>query len=150
MELDLWEGLPNEGSASYDHMISFCISHAGDVRKGLPWFAAEVAEANGWAAMLNFVKRHSGTQVYVPAEIDDFNDRYGLSFTPVQYRRVVRLADDRRTICVPSAWGVYMALRRVALRQALIDGVADRSIARRFGASVRYVKKERSRILVGG
>ena len=46
---------------------------------------------------------------------------------------------------VPSAWGVFVALRGLAIEEALRAGATDASVAQEFGVTTRALRKRRAR-----
>lgn len=144
-DLDIWRGLPNPGTPPFDLLLRFCEQHPVAVKSSLPWMAAELSESSGFDSMLNFVLSKSGTNVYVSHDRDRFNESYGLSLTTKEHSILLTNADSRGAVLVPSAFGIFSALRRTAIMLYLSNGVSDREIARRCGASLRAIKQERRR-----
>ena len=110
----------------------------------MPWVACEFSLSSGFEDMLVFIKRNSGASIYLPADPNSFSGRFGIEVPEPDYRLLLDRVDSKGSISVPSAWGVFLAIRRAAVRIAIERGEPDRIIARRFGASLRYVKQERS------
>lgn len=100
---------------------------------------------SGFEVMLRFVQRASGAPVYVPNDLERLNQRYSLDLSPSDHQRLIGHVDCRGAVSTPSAYGVFLAIRRAALQIAITSGEPDREIARRFGASIRYVKQEKSK-----
>lgn len=140
---EIWGGLPPEGSEPFDKLVAYCQSNDAAIWAGLPWLASEISYSSGFDKMLSFVKNNSGASLYVSADRSSFNDRHNLALSEKEHDHLMLNSDNRGSICVPSAWGILLAIRRAALRMAIEATLDDREIARIFGASIRYVKKER-------
>ncbi len=147
---DLWGGVPPSTSPLFSELVRFCQTQSSVVWTTLPWLAAELSYTSGFDTMLSFVKRESGASVYIPQKLERFNERHGLSLTEREHERLLRKVDCRGTLPVPSAWGVFLAIRRAALQIAIDSREKDREIARTFGATIRYVKQEKRKRRLSG
>lgn len=140
---DCWAGLPPEDTPLFEDLVRFCQNNRTAVWMTLPWLAAELSAINGFEAMLHFVRRESGAPFYIPHNLSRLNERHGLSLTTRDHERFLHNVDCRGALTVPSAFGVFLAIRRAALQTAIAAGEPDREIAQRFGATIRYVKQEK-------
>jgi len=135
-------GLPAPDSDDFETLSAFCETHRVDALSALPWVAAEVAQSCGFAAMLRLAHRHGGRRVYLPRGRTACAARLGLELDASAHRRLLDRASAAGTIEVPSAWGVFVALRRVAIRAALRAGCDQREIAHAFGVTERHLRRE--------
>ncbi len=143
---DLWGGMPPSEAPQFEDLVRFCDDNETAVWTTLPWLAAELSSMCGFDAMLRFVQRESGAPIYVPSDLSRLNERHGLDLSPRDHERLMRHVDCRGVLSVPSACGVFLAIRRAALQIAITNGEPDREIARQFGASIRYVKQEKRKL----
>jgi len=141
----VFTGIPRPDSPDFRELVAFCESNRGQILAALPWVAGELAEAVGFAAMLELVRRRSGRVVYVPSDPAQFARTLGLPLSDRAHDRLRRWATERNTVELPSAWGVFLALRRVAVEQAVSTGSPDQEVSARFGATTRYLRKLRQR-----
>lgn len=107
----------------------------------LPWAAAEIAGNDGFAAMLAFVAHWGGVRFYVPRDAARFAAKAGIPISALTHCRFRREAGTAALIEIPSAWGVFIALRRVAIAAALASGEPPARIARRFGVTERSLRR---------
>jgi hypothetical protein len=111
------------------------------VLAALPWVAAEVGGNDGFPAMLDFVGRWSGARFYVPRDPRRFAAKAGMALGPITHGRFLREAGPAALVEIPSAWGVFFALRRVAVAAAMARGDPPVQVARRFGVSERSLRR---------
>ena len=137
----LFSGLPAEGTPACSDLLAFLAAHRPAVLAALPWAAAEIAGNDGFEAMLGFVRRHGGSRLYIPHEWRRFTLRVGLPLSETTHRRLLKGAGPAALVETPSAWGVFLVLRRVAIEAALRDGVPRRIIAHRFGVTARSLRR---------
>ena len=90
--------------------------------------------------MLLFVSRWSGLRLYVPRELGRFAAKAGVPVSVATHKRFLKEAGPPALIEIPSAWGILLALRRVAIAAALAAGEPRASIARRFGVTERSLR----------
>jgi hypothetical protein len=136
----IFDGLPPTDSAAYLDLCGFCGEHRQQVLCALPWLAAEIGGNDGFAPMFDVVRRHGGARLHASADFAQFRSKMQADLSPRTHRRIVLNAGVAALIDVPSAWGVFLALRRVAIRQALANGAGRRAVARQFGVSERSLR----------
>lgn len=96
--------------------------------------------------MLSFVRRQSGATIYISHNRQRFNDSHAMQLSAKEFGIIHSSCDARGAVSVPSAFGVFKSMRSVAIREAIRNKKPDRQIAREFGASLRHVKIEKSRL----
>ncbi len=128
-------GMPADGTAEFDAFVAYCEAHRDEALAALPWVAAEIAAASGFAAMLRLVQRHGGRRIYLPRSAQASHARLGVELSAAARQRLLERASAAGTIEIPSAWSVVVALRRVAIRAAVRAGGDPGEIARRVGVS---------------
>lgn len=106
----------------------------------LPWLAAEVAGNDGFDVMLRLVRAEGGTRLYVPKAYPRFADRHP-GLCALTHARLLAQANAAGAVETPSAWGVFLALRRVAVETALASGQHHAVVARGFGVSERSLRR---------
>ena len=136
----LFSGLPAEGSVAYVELLAFLNANRPAVLAALPWVAAEIAGNEGFEAMLDFVRRLGGSRLYISARLQAFSRSTGSAFNAVTHRNLLRGAGVSALLEAPSAWGVFLVFRRVALAQALAGGASRKAAARRFGVTERSLR----------
>ncbi|MGO4261391.1 hypothetical protein [Lysobacter sp. TAB13] len=135
-------GLPPPDTDDFDSLCRFCEDHRVAVLASLPWVAAEVAGLSGFDAMLRLVLRHGGRRLYLPRGRVACSDRLEVPLDPATHRRLLDRASAAGTIEIPSAWGVFVGLRRVAIRAAVRAGRSQREVAQAFGVTERHLRRE--------
>lgn len=144
--MGVWQALPAKETPEYLDLVAFCNNHQQEVLATLPTYAAEISASSGFDRMLSFIKKNGGVPIYISKRREYFNRKYSLALSQKEHRYLLNTADSRGTITMPSAFGVFLALRRVAIHLAMSGHKGDREIAQKYGASLRYLKKERQRI----
>lgn len=137
----LFSGIAEEGTPGFDELRRFCDAHRGDALAALPWMAAEIGGNDGFAAMLRLVRTESGSRLYVPRDRALFVERTGGTIGERTHRRLIDQAGSAGAVEVPSSWGVFLALRRVAIGAALAQGDSRRLVAHRYGVTERALRK---------
>lgn len=135
-------GLPDPDSDDFESLCLFCEEHRVAVLASLPWVAAEIAGLGGFEAMLRLVRRHGGRRLYLPRGRAACSTRLGLNLDPPTHLRLLDRASAAGTIEIPSAWGVFVGLRRVAIRAAVRAGRSQREVAQAFGVTERHLRRE--------
>ena len=137
----LFSGLPAEGTTGFTDLLAFLSAHRSAVLAALPWVAAEIAGNDGFEAMLGFVRRHGGSRLYIPHELRRFTLRVGLPVSATTHRSLLKGAGPAALVETPSAWGIFLVMRRVAIEAALREGLPHRVIAHRYGVTGRSLRK---------
>lgn len=137
---DLFGGIPAPRTAPFYGLCRFCDAHAPAVDAALPRLAALVGRNDGYATMLGFVHRWSGRRLYVPSDHARFVRRVGCELGASTHASLVRDAGVGAQVEVPSAWGVFLALRRVAIAVAIRSRLPHDEVARCFGVTLRSLR----------
>jgi len=140
----VFTGVPESGSYDRERLIEFCRHHRSRVLSAIPWVAAEIADQAGFDVLFEVLRQHGGTTCYVPHDIQRCRAKLGIEIPEKLHDRFIVLSDSNGCINVPSAWGVFLAVRRVAICQALEQGVPNKDIARCFGVTDRFLRSLRS------
>ncbi len=135
-------GLPRTASLEFERLCRFCETHRIEVLAGLPWVAAEIAGAHGFEPMLRLVRELGGRRVYLSRDRAACSARLGLPLEAPLHARLLDRASAAGTIELPSAWGVFVGLRRVAIRAAVRAGQRQREVAQAFGVTERHLRRE--------
>lgn len=141
IEDDLFSALPLKGSARFLNLVGFCERNHQRLLAGLPSIAAEIGGNDGFAVMLSFISRWSGTRFYVPRGHAQFIAKAMEPISPRTHRYFLRSSNPSALLDIPSAWGVFLAIRRIAIEAALADCDDHALVARRFGVTMRSLRK---------
>ena len=136
----LFGGIPAPCSAAFYGLCRFCEAHAGAVNATLPWLAAEIGHNDGYATMLRFIHRWSGMRLYVSKDREQFVEKVGCDLCASTHERFILDGGAGSQVEVPSAWGVFLALRRVAIAVAIQSRMPHDEITRRFGVTMRSLR----------
>lgn len=120
--------------------IDFCEQNADVVVKSLPASLAIIAEAGEFGLVLDLVNLHGGKRIYLPTRASRFSTLTGTDFPPDLYRRWRDIADVNGQLDVPSIWGLFLALRRAAIRVALACDWTPEALYATFGVTKRQLK----------
>lgn len=138
--MKLFGGIPAPGSAAFYGLCRFCEVDTAATNAALPWLAAEIGRNDGYATMLRFIHRWSGRRLYVYKDHRQFTEKIGCDLSASTHRRLLRDAGVGSQIEVPSAWGVFVALRRVAIAMAIRSRLPHDEISCRFGVTKRSLR----------
>ena len=140
----VFTGVPEAGSADRKRLIDFCRQHQSRILSAIPWVAAEIADHAGFDVLFEVLRHHGGMTCYVPHDIQRCRNKFGIDLPEKLHDRFIVLSDSNGCVNVPSAWGVFLAIRRVAICLALEDGIPNKDIARCFGVTDRFLRSLRS------
>ncbi len=135
----LFSGLPRAGEARHDDLLKFLEANRSASLAALPWLAAELAGHEGFEAMIAFLHARGGRRIYL-ADGADAERVLGLRVADRTHARIVDGAGAGRLVDAPSAWGAFVALRRVAIDRALADGASPADVAAAFGVTRRSLR----------
>ena len=141
----LFSGLPRREGPVHTALLDFLEQNRARALAALPGAAAEIAGNEGFETMLGVVRTRGGRRVYVSADPDRCAGALGVSVGPRTHRRMLEGAVGSGLIEVPSAWGVFVALRGLAIEEALRAGATDVAVAQEFGVTTRALRKRRAR-----
>ena len=137
----LFSGLPREDGATFRALVAFAAANRSAVLAGLPWITAEIAGNEGFETMFHVVRTRGGQRLYVSPDLARFALTLGVPVGAVTHRRVIASAGASSVVDMPSAWGVFLALRRVGIDLALSEGTPRAAVAQAFGVTTRSLRK---------
>lgn len=108
----------------------------------MPWVAAELCEHEGLETMLGFIEKNGGRRLYIAKDFKAFNKKISVVIKETTHERLRHFARDHSLIDIPSLWGIFLALRRVAIRHLIRKGANPGRISKDFGVTDRYIRKE--------
>lgn len=149
----LFCGIPAKGTADFANIVMFCEEYSSFVLAATHFTFAEIAAAAGFQAALEFVRSHGGSNnLYIHKTVEAFCHWSSLDAEDAAaiWNVLTRMADIDSEVDVPSAYGVFQAIRRVAIDAALKSGVSGRKIACAFGGTERGIQKNRKRLRLVG
>ncbi len=124
--------------------VEFCEQNRQIVLCCLPGSLAELAEGAGFATMLDVVVTYGGRRLYLPTREHRFLAQTGMAIPAAAYKRWRLQADVNGQIDIPSAWGLFLALRRAAIRFALAREWPTEALHSTFGMNRRQLRAYRA------
>lgn len=140
----LFRGLPSPDSARYVPLVEFCEGQKDQVLASLPWLAAEIADQSDFHLLINLVLARSGGRIY-QQDLRRECAKQGVTITNKTMDRLIAMNNGVDRFELPSAWGVFSTLRRLAILCDLRRGIPLATIARNYGVSLRYLRSLKSR-----
>lgn len=140
----LFSGLPIIRSENEKELVLFCESNQRCVLASMPWAASEIAGICGFSTLFHLMYRHGGRKIYMPKDALRFAQLYAVDINDADYKKLARRADTSGHIELPSAWGVFIAIRRAAMQMAMRENVPSQELTRTFGVSMRNIRMIRS------
>ncbi len=145
---NLFECIPPEGSEKHFQLLEFCKHNHSHVLATMPFIASEVAEFCGFYAFFELIREFGGSKINLAGGPGKLLERYGLFLSEKSYEKLM-FHTECDWIDLPSAWGVFIALRRAAImgevkkaRVPTVKGpVLNRTLAQKYGVSERYIRK---------
>lgn len=139
--MKLFTGILVDNTAYMSQLVNFCEQNRTRVLSCLPWLAAELAHNSGFSTMLEIIQKYGGRKLYIATRRDEFNKKLNIELTDSEYKRIVSNTDDRGFVDLPSLWGIYLAIRRAAIIEAVVDGHTNHEIISNFGITERGLRK---------
>lgn len=142
----LFECIPALGSERHALLLDFCRHHHSHVLASMPFIAAEIAAYCGYYAFFELIREYGGTKINIGGGAARLTERYGLAISAQDYERLL-YHTECDWVDLPSAWGVFMALRRTAIMaeyngfRPSVGPSFNRTLAQKYGVSERYVRK---------
>ncbi|NIE85207.1 MULTISPECIES: hypothetical protein [unclassified Burkholderia] len=118
-----------------DSLAIFCETHQDVVLPHLPGVLEPLARACAFEEIFELVMRLGGRRVYLPIDVARFAQQTTVHIPADAYRCWRLHADVSGQIDVPSAWGVYLSIRRAALAYALSRSWSRDLLQSTFGLS---------------
>ncbi|MBO8135344.1 hypothetical protein [Dickeya fangzhongdai] len=137
----IFSGLPSVDDPRFYLFEDFYQHNKIDVLATLPWLVSELIENDGFDIMLEFVRRYGGCRIYINKDYAAFMQKVGIALSEKTYRNMLLHSASDSVLDIPSAWGIYLKLRNVAIRLLLQSGVNLEQIARDFGMTERALRK---------
>ncbi|QWT39472.1 hypothetical protein [Dickeya dadantii] len=137
----IFSGLPSIDDPRFYLFENFYRNNKIEVLATLPWLASEVIENDGFDIMLEFVRRYGGCRIYINKNYAAFTQKAGIALSEKTYRNMLLHSASDSVLDIPSAWGIYLKLRNVAIRLLLQSDVNLEQIARDFGMTERALRK---------
>lgn len=132
------------GGEARNACVEFCEQNRQIALCSLPESLAELAAVAGFAAVFELVSTYGGRRLYLPTSLQRFLAMTGISIPAVAYQRWRDQADGNGQVDIPSMWGLFLALRRAAIRFALARGWSAEEIYTTFGLSKKQLRAYRS------
>ncbi|MCL6309713.1 hypothetical protein QQL38_25050 [Pseudomonas syringae] len=123
--------------------LDFCRQNRDLVTSCLPGSLMQIAQASDFILVLDLVTAHGGRRLYLPTRAQRFFTQTGLLVPEPTYMQWRSLADVNGQIDIPSIWGLFLALRRAAIRLALGRNWTPEALHATFGVSRRQLKAYR-------
>lgn len=144
----LFECIPREGTEKHAQLLEFCRQNHSHILATMPFIASEVAEFCGYYAFFELIREFGGSKINIGGGPEKLLKRYGLFLSDETYEKLM-FHTECDWIDLPSAWGVFIALRRAAImgevKKARFSAnkapILNRSLAQKYGVSERYVRK---------
>jgi hypothetical protein len=123
--------------------LDFCRQNRDLVTSCLPGSLMQIADVRDFTLVLDLVTAHGGRRLYLPTRAQRFFVQTGLLVPEGIYGKWRSLADVNGQIDIPSIWGLFLALRRAAIRLALGREWSPEALHATFGVSRRQLKAYR-------
>lgn len=140
----LFSGLPVMSSEKERELLQFCEDHQSYVLASMPWVASEIAGVCDFPTLFSLIYRQGGRKIYMPKDPRRFTELYDVNITVDDYCKIMKHVDSSGYIELPSAWGVFIAIRRAAMQIAMKENISSIDLTRTFGVSMRNVRMMRS------
>ncbi len=137
----IFSGLPSADDPRFYLFEVFYQKNKVEVLATLPWLVSELIENDGFGSMLEFVRHYGGCRIYINKDYAVFVRKTGMILSEKTYRKMLLHSASESVLDIPSAWGIYLKLRNVAIRSLLQAGVSLEQIARDFGMTERALRK---------
>jgi hypothetical protein len=136
----VFRGLPQNDTPANDQLIEFFNHHTEYSLANMPAMASELTIAFGFPNMLDFFRENCAAKVHVNPQCKFFAE-LGIDSQKDACDRIIKLVDGDGYVYLPSASGIFQALKRAAIHATLKRSTRRHEIARFFGISSRQLRK---------
>lgn len=136
----LFSGLHEGDERRFLQMERFYLTHKVTILGSLPWLAAELAENDGFWVMTQFVKHYGGGRLYINKSHAIFLEKIKVPVSEKTHKQLISQANISGSLDIPSAWGIFITLRKIAIQQAITECIPARKVANCFGVTERYLR----------
>ncbi|ACS85905.1 hypothetical protein [Musicola paradisiaca] len=137
----IFSGLPHADEPNFKELEKFYDHHKVSILSTLPWMISELIENDGFDCMSEFVRLHGGSRLYLNKDRIRFIEKTGIAISEKTYATFTRNTAPSGVLDIPSAWGIFLGLRKVAVKSVLAQGIGMHQIARDFGVTARSLRK---------
>lgn len=136
----LWSELFDGSLVESSLLVNFCQQNETIVLATLPALLSELAGVSNFNEMFQLVNSCGGRKIYLPKNSTDFYKMSGVNLDSMAYQHWRRLARVNGQVEVSSRWGVFLALRRAAIYQAMRAETDSNDIVLSFGITQRQLR----------
>lgn len=138
---DIFRGLPHPTHPSFAQLVEFSEENADEIKRHLPCFTALIAtEVSFWDAY-KISYYLSGKRLYLPKSKKSFSVKLQCSIDTETYQLIQDIACGGPHIEIPSSWGVFNVIRKVAILTYLEETKSKADAQVVFGSNRRFIDK---------
>lgn len=137
----LFRGLPNPGTQAFAELIEFSDRFKSDLLRELPCFTSLIARHHSFADAYKVSYTHSGKRLYLPKDKVRFERKIGIALSTQSYDDILILSQGEPNIEIPSSWGVFTAVRKVAIQVYLNHSKSKQNAQLYFGTNRKFIDK---------
>lgn len=138
---DLFRGLPNPADPSFAEIVSFSEENASKVLPHMPAFTSLIATEVSFRDAYSISYELSGKRIYLPKTADRFASKIGCAIDAKTYERILDIACAEPHVEVPSSWGIFSIIRKIAIIEYLEQTQSKTQAQIEFGANRRFIDK---------
>ncbi len=138
---ELFRGLPNPTHPSFTEIVVFSEENAGKILPHMPSFTSLIATEVSFTDAYKISYHLSGKRIYLPKNKQKFTDKIKCEIDARTYERILDIACAEPHIEIPSSWGVFNVIRKIAIIDFLEQTKSKTQAQIEFGANRRFIDK---------
>lgn len=138
---DLFRGLPNPADPSFAEIVNFSERRASKILAHMPAFTSLIASEVSFRDAYTISYQLSGKRIYLPKNADRFAAKIQCDIGAEIYERILDIACAEPHIEVPSSWGIFSIIRKIAIIEYLEQTQSKTQAQIEFGANRRFIDK---------
>ncbi len=138
---ELFRGLPNPADSSFTEIVSFSEENAKKILPHMPAFTTLIATDVSFRHAYEISYYLSGKRIYLPKNKKRFADKIQCEIDTQTYDRILDIACAEPHIEIPSSWGIFSIIRKIAIIDYLEQTQSKTRAQIEFGANRRFIDK---------
>lgn len=138
---DMFRGLPNPADPTFDEIVNFSEEKSRKILPHMPAFTSLIATEVSFRDAYTISYQLSGKRIYLPKNEKKFAKKIQCDIDARLYDRILDIACAEPHIEIPSSWGIFSIIRKIAIIEYLEQTRSKSQAQIEFGANRRFIDK---------
>ncbi|NQZ05598.1 MAG: hypothetical protein HRT35_00415 [Algicola sp.] len=146
MRFEIFSGIYQGQYQLLQELENFMDSHKAEVYSYLPFAIGELTYELTSKEFLQIICRYGSRKIYLGKHKIKLEATLDMTISDDKYDKLISVSDSSGYIEIPSRWGVFNLLRRIAYEKAYREGMEADDIVRIFGITKRTIANLKHRM----